>query len=186
MIKSEKVLMVSLVLAMLLLLSTFVSANFGVGSPVRENLYPGQTIESAFSLQNTLDNAKDMVIKGSILEGEDYVTFIDDVSSISVPAGGVVSVPIRISVPSNANIGDIYEVKAFFETVSGSTGEGMVEFIFNVEKSFKIGVIENPAEPVAPASQPTPTTSSNAVWWWVLGIVVLIIIIWMILRKRKG
>lgn len=188
-IKSKRVFSVFLVLTISLLLSNFVSANFGVGSPVRENLYPGQTIESAFSLQNTLDNAEDMVIKGSILEGEDYVTFINDVSSISVPAGGVVSVPIRISVPDNVNIGDIYEVRALFETVSGRTaGEGgMVEFKFNVQKSFNIGVIEKPAEPVAPITETTETrASASTVWIWIIVIIIILIIIiwWMMKRKR--
>ena len=191
-IKSKKVLNVSLVLTMFVILSSFVSANFGVGSPVSENLYPGQTMESAFTLQNTLDNAEEMVIKGSILEGEGYIAFINDVSNINVPAGAVVSVPIRISVPSNADIGDVYEVKAFFETVSGkSEGEGgMVEFKFNVQKSFSINVIENPAEPVAPVVEPAKErAAAGTVWLWIIAAIVLIIIVWWIIaasKKKKG
>ena len=145
-IKSKNVWSIFLVFTMLILLSSFVSANFGVGSPVSELLYPGQSIESALSVQNTLDDAKDLIVAGEILEGGDYVSFINDVSNIMVPAGEIVVVPIKISVPQDAKIGDIYDIKVLFKGISGGSGGegGTIEFKFNVGKSFKVVVIPNP------------------------------------------
>jgi hypothetical protein len=190
MIKDRGIWNIFLVLTVLIGLSSFVSAQFGVGSPVRENLYPGQVLDSSISLQNTIDDAADIVVSGEILKGGEYVSFLKDVSSIEVPASGVVSIPIRISVSENANIGDIYEVELMFRTVSGGAeGEGMIQFRSNVGKSFTIGVI---AEPGSEQIQTTSKSVENKtgvstviiVWFLVIAVLVILIILWFVSRKK--
>ena len=186
-IKSKNVWSIFLVFTMLILLSSFVSANFGVGSPVSELLYPGQSIESALSVQNTLDDAKDLIVAGEILEGGDYVSFINDVSNIMVPAGEIVVVPIKISVPQDAKIGDIYDIKVLFKGISGGSGGegGTIEFKFNVGKSFKVVVIEKPQPPAEKPVTPTPSKFVIGTGWIILVILVIIAIVAVILLKAK-
>jgi len=169
----------------------FVSASFGVASSGTENLYSGQSIDSAFILQNTRDNATDLVIEASILKGGEYFSFKEG-TRFSVPKQGIVSVPIRVSIPENAKIGDNYELRALFKTVSEGgegKGSGMVQFISNVEQTLKINVIPRTSEKPAETAEETGETGEagfNATWLWIVVIAVAVaVFVWLIVKMGK-
>ena len=175
----SKILFNLLIIGVILCSIGFVSAEFGVGSPKNVLILPDQpTKDTALALQNTLDDSGDMIIKGSILKGAEYVSFIGDVSAIEVLKGKVVQVPIRVNVPG-AKPGEKYEVTFLFETISDtSSGGGMIEFKYNVEKSVQIVVYEEPGE----------EAQGISTIWIILGIVLIVIVIsliWFAVKNKK-
>ncbi len=183
-----------LIFGILLMLTSFVSAEFGVGSPVSLNLYPGQSIDSAFSLQNTIEGTGDLTIEAIILEGGEYIILTQG-NRFDVPQGGVVSLPIKVAIPENAKVGDVYKVKLLFRSVSGGNqeGGGMVQFKFNVEQGLEIGVVSKDfylpkEEPniIKKQEPPQKTTAGSTVWIWILVVIVIVIIAWMIWKKKNN
>lgn len=176
---------------MLIIISGILVSGFGVGFESNKlKLYPGEVLDSSFILQNYQDNAGVLNIEVNIEEGTDYMSLTNG-NVFEVPVQSSIIAPVKVSVPQDAKIGDVYKVKVLFRASGGeaekeSGKNTAVGFLFSQRRNIDIEVVPKPApaEPEAPASQPT-STANNAVWWWILGIVVLIIIIWMIVRARK-
>ncbi len=174
------------------MISVFVSA-FGVGfRGSKLNLHPGEVLDTSFSLQNNDVGTGTITIEAVVEEGGDYVAFVGESNKFNIPEGGNVEAPVRISIPENSRVGDLYKVKVLFRqlnSISGNEGGGTnVGFAFNQRNSFDIEVIEK--APVKgeqpPSASEEKTTAGSTAWIWVLvGIVIVVIIVWLILRKKK-
>jgi len=169
-----------------IMFSSFVSA-FGVGfQNTRLSLNPGQTIDSAFSLQNHKDGEGDLIIEVILEEGGEYLTFTEG-TQFNVPTKTSVPAPVRISVPVDAKIGEVYTLKVLFRSVSGGVeevdGEGTsIGLLLSQRRNIEIEVV--PEEIVEP-ELPAPEEGLGTIWW-VLGIVVVIIVIVVIYFLVKG
>jgi hypothetical protein len=180
---------------MLIMLSVFVSAGFGIASYYTEvgdplEIYPGQTVETYFKIQNTVDEGKEITVQGELTEGSDIARFTTG-SSYDVEWGEQANVLVSLSAPDSAPIGKEYTVEALFKQVDDgeATEEGTgVSFKFNVDRSFTVRVVEEPPEPVVtPPARPqqTSTSSGLGVWLWLIVAVVAIVAVVWIMKKRK-
>ena len=153
----------------------------GVGGPEFLEIYPGQSIERALSLQNLPEGNGDLIFTGIVEEGVEYVSFIDN--DIKVKDGEIGSVKLSVSVPEDAIINEVYNIEFKFSTSADSSDEGgegtAVQFNLGTGFSLNINVIEEPEEPAV--------AGSNLIWW-VLGIVIilLIIIIFFFIKKKQS
>lgn len=181
-IKNKKLNFFLVGVMLIVFLSVFVNA-FSVGfRGSRLGLTPGQTLETAFSLDSSEEN--DATIQITVEEGAEYITFTQG-TSFNLPAGENVAVPVRISVPQDANIGDVYTIKVLFKSVGGegtSAGEGTnIGFVFNHRKTIGIEVIEE----LVRGEQPAPPKETGLLWIIGLGAVIVIIVIVVLLMKSK-
>lgn len=164
---------------MIIMLSVFVSA-FAVSFPGKINIYPGGSIDKSFSIQNTMEPLEDITVRVTVEGGGDYVSILEG-SDYEVASGETIPVKVRISVPANAKVGDIYTAKVLFETAtSEGTGGGMVQFTTGHRKSFDIEVVSEPG-------QETPSTLSTT--WIIVGIIVIllvIIVVWLIKKNQNS
>lgn len=181
-IKKMKIIGLFIVTALIISMSgVLVSAAFGIGFSKSINLYPGQSLDKFFSIQNTMEPVEDLVVKVSIVEGAKYVS-LPEGDEFNVLAGKTVPVKARISIPETARVGSIYNAEVLFKTLSASRegDEGMVSFTTGHSKSFKIEVIPKPGE-----ERPEGISTT----WIILGIVlviVIIVIIWFVNKNKKA
>ncbi len=152
---------------------------FGVGSQYWEEypftISPGETKDIYVTLQN-MAGAEDISATGTITKGSEIAWITDADKTYLVPTGGEkVKVNIRVSVPEDAQIGDINELITSF-TIK-EAGAGPLGIGSNVEREIPIVITETPKKEAAiPA------------WiiYLIAGIILLIlIIVIIILRKKK-
>lgn len=155
---------------LVLLISIVNISAFGVGCAyTNENplkLFPGESSDVLISLQNN----EEISLKASILVGSD-IAILDASDVYNVPANGSIDVKLNVNVPASASIGQEYVITVNFLQVSEIQG-GTVGFNTAMEKSFKVLVVEKPAE-----ETPAATEEGISLIWWILGIVVVIAII---------
>jgi hypothetical protein len=164
---------------------------FSVGFESTElNLLPGESYESAFSVQNYGEPSSDVMIEAIIEEGAEYIAFSEGGSTIYVPAKSSVAAFVTISVPEDASVGDSFPLSILFRQISGGVpdngGEGTtVNFQISRLRTINLNVVSERLE-----ETPTPTeqtqSSSSGVIWWVIGIIILVIIIWFVIKSRKS
>jgi hypothetical protein len=162
-------------------LSSFV-LGFGVASEYSADnpleVYPGQSVDTFFSVQNVLDDAVDTRVEGSVIQGAEIARLLGSLD-FDLDAGQEVIVNIRIEVSEDVTIGTEYTVEALFEQVpSGETGE-TVGFFSNVAKDFRVVVI------AMPEGAEEESSGGGNFWVWVILIVVLVLIIWIIMKWAK-
>ena len=162
-------------------LNSFVSA-FAVGVSGGLNLYPGQELDAFYSLMNTVGGSTDISVEGQIGEGSEIVSFSGG-NKFDVPAGGVVSVPIKYHIPNDALIGKIYIVSVSFKTLSAGQGSGSVGFIQDAHNSLTVTVIEKPVEQNITSPAEENKLGAN-IWLGILVILVVAVVLWWIIRKK--
>jgi len=167
-------------LAMLLLLGiSFVSA-FSVSSPYMANkelnIFPDSKItDLEFVLQNGGGATEDVIIRVNILEGSEITNITNDNNLYTVSPGAQVPVNLRITLPENVMIGNTYNVRLEFSTVTlGQSGE--FGFGTGQEQSFKVVIVKE----VVP-EKPKP----NLLLPLIIGILLILFIIVMFLLRRK-
>ena len=157
----------------------------GIGFPEVMEVYPGETMDKELRILNLNPDDPDMIYRGTILGGGDIVSFKGD-GEFNAPSGQVTKVPLRVRVPSDAVIGQTYEIRMFFrseavgETGGAASGGGSVQFNKGYGFSFDVKVIP---KPVTPETE-TPA-GTNYTWLWILAIAVIIVIVWIILSRKK-
>jgi len=161
----------------------------GVGFKEVILAYPGQTVDEFIRMQNLALGDPDLEFTGTLIDGAGVVSFIGS-SEYEVPNGEIVDAPIRISVPSDAQIGQVYTISMVFRSVpvSADVDEGnAVQFTQSVGFSFDVKVVEQSQIPEATPDELPATTGDNTLLYIlvVLGVVILIVIIWFALRKNK-
>lgn len=165
---------------LLVLLSVFISADFGIGFANKVSLSPGGSIDRYFSLQNVIEPISDTTVNVSVVEGSKYVSFPEG-TIFEVPAGETVSIPVTLSISSNARVGDEYPVKIMFNTIAGGSGSGggTVQFTMGISKSFGILVTEKTAEVEEGISR------TLILFVLIVLIILLLLIIWLIVRSKN-
>jgi hypothetical protein len=169
-------------LALLMILSVSCVSAFSVSSPYMENktlnLFPDSGItDLEFVLQNGGGATENVSIKVSILEGSEIISITNEDDVYAVVPGDKVPVNFRITLPENVTIGDIYNIRLEFKTVSiGQNGE--FGFGTGQEQDFQIVVIEE----VVPKKEIEPT---GILLYLIVGILLVLLIIVMFLSKKK-
>ena len=132
------------VFIILLFYSSFVNA-FSVATIYSDNyplkMQPGETKEVFFLLRNVVEGDSDIRIKSELVKGQDIAVLLEGDKTYDVPFGAELEVPVKISIPKDAKIGDQYRVGAIFSPLAGKiVGDGNIEFIVNIGKSFPVVV----------------------------------------------
>lgn len=175
--------LIGISLVFILLLSSYVMA-FGVGSAYHKDhpleLSIGETKEIIFNLQNPV--GEDTMVKPSITKGSEILELIDP-SDISVPVGASIDVKVKVSIPLNAKIGDIYPVEISFTTITESES-GSFGFGSSVGRNFDVIVIPT-AEEIAKLAKEVSETKTFSLLIVIAIVILIIIIISIILKKIK-
>ena len=178
--KTNNIYKTGIALGVLILLSANIFA-FGVGSAYwKENpliISPGETKDIFVTLQN-MAGETDMLATGKITTGSEIAWITDANKTYLVPTGGeIIKVNIRVSVPADAQLG---ELKALFISfTTQGVGDGPLTIGSAVERKIPISIQEKPITPEEKAKTP--------VWiiYLIIGIIILIIIIVIILKSKK-
>jgi len=159
--KANKKLLSGMVLSLIFSV-VLINAGFGIGFSKSINLYPGQSLDRYFSIQNTMEPTEDLVIKVSIVRGAEYIS-LPEGDEFSVLAGTTVPVKVIVSIPETAPVGSIYYGEVLFKTLSSSSEgtEGMISFTTGHSKSFEIEVIPNPNVIIPEDVTETDVTETN-------------------------
>jgi hypothetical protein len=158
----------------------------GVGFRKVINLNQGEVHIENLRLQNLDPDGVELVFEGSILEGEEIVSF-DGGSKFTVLVGEIIDAPLSVKVPSDANIGDSYPVRMLFRSYPSNPveGSGTLQFTKGVGISFDVNVVEKVEEPES--SQPaSPGIGMGWIIVIVIALIILAFIIYGFVRNNNG
>ncbi len=177
---------IGILIALTFLLSSYVSA-FGIGSAYHQDhplaLSPGETTDITFNLQN-MAGSESISAKATIEKGSEIMSLVEANDIYVVPVGGSIDVTARVTIPSNAAVGDVYPIAISFTTITKSES-GTFGFGSSVSRSFD--VIVAPKEE-AKLSEEKPSTSWSTyltVGIAVIILVAVILVIWFILKRKR-
>ena len=155
----------------------------GIAFPGTIIIHPGQSIEESVSLQNLPAGKGDLMFEGTIDNGAEYVSFLNN-TYVNVPDGKARDILLNISVPESAKIGDVYKAKILFSSSpvfsdEVDTGGSAVQFNLGTGLSFDIMVTRDPEE----------ETPGGIGMIWVVPVIIAIIIltalIWFFVKRKK-
>jgi len=174
----EAIKLIGFFVVIIMLIST--ASAFAISSKYWEEyplvIYPGQTIEGVFVLQN-LGGDEALNVQGTITEGGEFASFVSDSNIFVVPKGEKLNVYYLVSISEEAIIGDINNLIFSFKTVVNSENGGPLGFSGGVERVIPLSVI---AEPIP---------EKNGLFWWawlLIALAVVAIVIWAIKFKKKS
>ncbi len=139
----NKLAFIGIFLLAVILISASVSA-FGVSSPYWEGnplqMSKGETKTVYLNLQNMVGD-EDVTVKAKVIEGSEIVSIKEDTFVIKAKTSDTL-VPVKITLPNDAEVGSIEKVKIEFKTISKdkggiSMGTGMI-VAFDVVTAEKI------------------------------------------------
>jgi len=172
-IKRGGLLAVSFVFAIMLI--GIVSA-IGVGYPYWENgqvkMTPGEKQTINLNLQNNIGDA-DVTYTITLAKGASIASLTKYTYLVKAHTTSTM-VPLVLSIPSDAKVGDKIEVNLDFVTAAADAGVATgtsVSLSEAVSVDFEVVVVQKPVK--------FPTT------WIIVGILVLIVLIWLISAGRK-
>ena len=173
----------------------FVSA-FGVATlysdsyPLRMN--PGESKDTFFLLRNVVEGDSDVIVKSELTNGREVAKLIDGTKDYDVSYGSEVEVPVKITVPKDAQAGSQYRVSAIFSPIAQEGGIGNIQFIVNIGKSFPVLVVEEEkagktvtltveseelVDSLAPISRTNKGILLGIIFFLIMGIVIVVVII---------
>ena len=174
--KKTNYLAISVLLGTIFLMN-FASAGFAVGFPYKISLHRGETYDGSFQLQNVIPPTEDTTVEIIIEEGEEYMQFPEG-KTVNLAAGEIKNIPVKITLPSNADGGDVYKAKIIFKPSSGEAQEsGTVSLRFSIGKSFDIEVIGD--------TKTERLAKTASIILFIVAIVLIIILI-IVLKKKKS
>lgn len=165
-----------------MILSISCVSAFSVSSPYMENktlnLFPDSgTTDLEFVLQNGGGATENISVKVSILEGSEIISITNEDDVYAVVPGDKVPVNFKITLPEEVMIGNTYNIRLEFKTVSiGQNGE--FGFGTGQEQNFKVAVVEE----VVPEKEIELTRILS---YLIVGILLVLLIIVMFLSKKK-
>ncbi len=167
----------AIILVGAIFLINFASAGFAVGFPYKISLHRGETYDGSFQLQNVLPPTEDTTLEIIVEQGQEYIQFPEG-TSIQLAANEIKNIPVKITLPENADSGDVYKAKIIFRPVSGGVQEGgTVSLRFSLGKTFDIEVIgDTKAEKLA---------KTASIILFIVAIVLIIILIKVLSKKKK-
>lgn len=168
-------------LAFMLLIFIFISKvnAVGVSSPYWDEypliMQPGEVKEFNYLLQNMVGN-DDIKIKAELESGTEIMEFLDTNMLYDVPLGrSDVPVRMRVTVPSDAEEGDEYQVGVRFTTITEAK-EGAVSIGVAYSKGFRV-VVGQPKTSENIVSQTTKIALSSQLTGLLILLAILIILI---------
>lgn len=154
-----------------------VSSSYYKGNPLK--LSPGETRDISLVLQN-MAGGENISAKASISKGSEIIKLIDSDNLYFVPLGGKTGVNLRVTIPSNAKIGDVYNIEIMFVTVADAKS-GTFGFGSGIEQKFDVEVISLPTQEVEKAQESAKKPESKINKQIIIIIAILVIIILIIL-----
>ncbi|MFH1290292.1 MAG: NEW3 domain-containing protein [Nanoarchaeota archaeon] len=163
-----------------ILLSSYTSA-FAVSSAYWEEnpliLGAGETRDIELTLQN-LASSEDVHVKATISAGSEVIELIDVSDEYTVPAGEKTTVNLRVTLPENAEAGDVYNVEVKFTTIAGSES-GEFSLGSSIGENFNIVVRSDTADSGEDSQE--GEISEGLI---VILVIIAIIIIWLLVKKK--
>ena len=175
-----------MIILVIFLLASFVNA-FGVassywkGNPV--TISPGETKTISLGLQNMV-GTEDVTLKAVLKEGAGIASVEEKTYFVKAGTKNT-EVPIRVSIPDNAEIDTPYLVTVSFQTVTSGDGAAVV-IGTGIDTSFDVLVV-----PLAPVIEPTGEgvlggdTFDEGNLLMIVVLIALIILIIIIYKRRK-
>jgi len=180
-----------------------VATLYGDNYPLR--MKAGETKETFFLLRNIVEGDSDVTIDVELLKGKEIASFIDEQRSYEVSYGNEIEVPIKIVIPENAKAGTIYTIGAVFKPASKEGGQGNVQFLINIGKSFPVVVLGDRGEEQLSSKSSTLTIeddqglvetfapfakSSSTIWlilvmFLMMGIITITVLVIYLIFKGK-
>ena len=127
--------------------------------------------------------SNDVTFKVSLQSTQDVAEFVESKDTYLVKLGESVPVPVRITIPSGAEIEDKYRVTLITQEIK-STQPGQFSVGSGFENSFDVIVAEKPkTSKVSGNVIGSFTAKETIIFLIVLAVIILLIIIWF--RRRK-
>ena len=166
-----------ILVGILILLTSSVLA-FAVSSKYYEG-YPmyipvGETQNTHITLQN-LASTEDVRVRANIISGGEVIELTDSSNEYLIPAGQKTTVNMKITIPSDAKLQEVYNVDIQFTTITTSES-GTFGLSSGIGKGFKVIV-------------GTGAVTEKPVKWntyLIIGIIILIVLALVILLIRKN
>ena len=161
----------------------------GVSSPYWDDnplyVYPGEVKEFSYTLQNMVGD-KNLKMQATVEGDSSIISLIDSNTIYDVPLGrSDVAVKVKITVPSNAQIGQEWQVGLRFDTVE-STVEGRPVSIGSAfSKGFKVIVGNPPSQEESISGQSSKPLLSENLTSLVILVVILIVLFVLISYFHK-
>ena len=113
---------------------------FAVSSTYYEN-YPmylpaGETQDVQMTLQN-LASTEDVNVRASIIEGDGIIEITDSSNEYLIPAGEKTLVNLKVTIPNNAKLQDVYDIKIQFTSIIISES-GTAGLASGIDKEFNV------------------------------------------------
>lgn len=153
-----------------------VSQPYWVGNPLK--ISPGETEVVELTLQNMVGD-QDVTLRAILVDGAGIASLPSQADYVVGIGTSDTKVPVTITIPETASIGDTNIVKLSFRTVTPGEADG-VSLGLGYEIEFDVLVVE--ATPEAPSAEiPAPTSVGGLSLGWIIGIVALVIIVVLII-----
>lgn len=171
-----------------ILASGFVSA-FAVSSEwYAENplvVYKGEVKDIYLTLQN-LASVEDVKVRIDINTGNEILELIDSSDEYIIPGEGKTRVNLRVTVPNDANVDDVYPVSLRFTTVAESEA-GAFGIGSSIGQRFDIVVREEPqvSAPEVKEPQLAPQIEKTTVLLAIVILIIIVIILWWFFKRKK-
>jgi hypothetical protein len=158
-------------LFILVLITSFAFAGFGISFPSKIPLLPGETYEGNLNLQNVLEPTTDTTFEITIEQGQEYVEFPNG-NQIQINAGDVANIPIKVTAPEKTNL-DSIKIILLIEPILDQSSQGAINLVVGLKKSFDIEIIK----PVG--------LQTFAIIALILLAIIAGILIWFVIRTIK-
>lgn len=162
------------ILSMLVLTMGTVLA-FGVaGSNGQFTIAPGETKTTSLRLQNMAGDG-DITVQVDLVEGSEIAYIIGNNKFLVKSGTKDTEIPIRINMPSDANIGDSYKITLSIKTITSGDDQG-VSFGSAIGQDINVLVV----------SERTETSwGLTIIILSVIGVLIIGIVIFLIRKKKK-
>jgi hypothetical protein len=160
-------------------MASFVGA-LGVGMPYSSShpleMSPGESKEVLVNLQNGV-GTEDVTVQLAISEGNE-IAWTPSSNYVLQAKTFDTFAPVTISIPGNASVGKVYNVKVSMNTLAKSTGGQMISLGFAADSSFPVKV-------VAEVKEERPAFSLGDLRTVVI-VIIILLILWMIISAMKS
>ncbi|MBW6442742.1 hypothetical protein K0A97_03115 [Patescibacteria group bacterium] len=165
-----------------LITSTGVSSPYWRTNPIK--LSPGESTIVTLELQNMVGE-EDVTLRASVNEANVIVSLMDQNTDYLVPFGSSdIPVRIKIEVPSNAKVGDIYQVPILFQEVSPGEG-GMIKMASAISKTLPVQVVDTEESVLYGEEAEKKNYAPFILGILIIGVLVGVIIYTLNLNKKK-
>ena len=165
----------------------------------------GEEKDTFFLVRNVVKGDDDVIISPELNKGREVAVLIEGIKDYDLPFGDEAEVPVRIKVPSDAEVGKRYEIGAVFKPSVKTKGGGNIQFVVNIGKSFPVVVVgDNGRLPYEEeefsltledesglGETMAPFLGKEISVWVVIGlgllvfVIILLIVVIVVIRRRK-